>query len=623
MWTTGLLFLSLSNLGAAQVEIFPLDNQSLFLENHGSALLYKSSWKIFSQLSIIDEHEALRFAQNCKDHAEKICERTRDYQSDNMCPAWIEEIAGVTKEITFKLNGLHTLLSPLSRKKRGLLNFGGKIANFVFGTMDSSDSENIYAKLDSLEKHDVENLHLMQKQISLVKSTTSNLGTVLDKIHKNEAILINRTQELESRITQEIFSQNKIQNLIHLKADANDLISFVILTLQQISHHLSEQYIILNTLLIGKIHPLIIHPQTLLNLTHTIAQQYHTHKLLQEITILSQITHVQFVLNKTKIHIRIDIPLVEPKEYSIHQAYPLPSTQGSNITTVIDMEPLLLLTSHDNQTYIKYTTTDFQNACEKLAHPAWQHLRICKQTQVKVIGIDKTDCILSIIHNVMHDNSCRHRIITNGLRMFTKLAAINSWLFTFSTQQQLRIQCPHRLYLSPLKGTGIITFTQPCSFTLGYYEIPYEDSRSQEILSHTFYSYYPKKLKYSQSVPTQENLTSSIYPQVIESHQYYDLIKSNSKDLDEFSKTLDQTELNRQVEKHSTHSLINSIGLISILLVLLILVFKTIKSCKDKTTNKSAVQVQFQPTPISQPTYEEPRRPKPKETRSKSFRVKI
>jgi len=68
----------------------------------------------------------------------------------------------------------------------------------------------------------------------LVKSTSEILGVTLKNISFQDARLDNRTQEVEKRIQQKILAQNQTISLLQLKADVSDLISFIILTLQQI-----------------------------------------------------------------------------------------------------------------------------------------------------------------------------------------------------------------------------------------------------------------------------------------------------------------------------------------------------------------------------------------------------
>jgi len=633
MWKTGMIILYLLGIVELQTLITPLDNHAVFLERIGQATLFKSEWKVITQLKLIDEEEAFSFIQTCETHVEKLCNLLETNKAYTLCKAWKNELTTLTNNIKRKLLDLHLSVMPRKRTKRGLLNAGGKLAKFLLGTVDSDDSEKIYAKLQVLEKHDQENIHLMQNQVSIVKSSIDTVSAALINISLNEEKLGNRYQELEKRVAQEILAVN----VIHLKTDVNEIIPFIILTLQQIYNHINDQFIVINAISIGKLHPLLISPKTLLELTHQISQHYHVHPFLKEIAFISQISQIQSLINDSTMYIRINIPLLEAFEYSINKIYPLPVHLPSNFTVILDLDSDYLLNNTEHQTYIEFTHQEYPKSCHKINY--YRDIYVCHQIHAKTIGLNPESCLISILNNkTIKFSICKQRIVSPETEIISKLTTTNTWLFKFDQEKQLQIHCDNRVQIINLNKIGLLTLTKPCTFTIGFHELTYENNPKNEIPIHTPYTYIPPKVQFNNSPLPQRTINLSKQIRITGGKQYSEILRAHSKNIDEFSKTLVQTELNRNLELNRSHNTINSVVLTALVVILLILGAKIFISRRKHATQTPNLQVSIEPltpldsnkpTTITIPSNKEQKTPELSEKstersqKTRSFRFKI
>lgn len=102
------------------------------------------------------------------------------------------------------------------RKKRGLVNLGGQILHWLFGTLDSNDAkyytETINSLLDDNKRINV----LMRKQISIISSTITNFYDSVRK-RNDDAYFLNRIlQTLDKFMTQTTDKERRLDHEIQI-----------------------------------------------------------------------------------------------------------------------------------------------------------------------------------------------------------------------------------------------------------------------------------------------------------------------------------------------------------------------------------------------------------------------
>ncbi|KAK4021533.1 hypothetical protein OUZ56_003448 [Daphnia magna] len=62
-----------------------------------------------------------------------------------------------------------------TRRKRGFLNEGGQLLNWLFGTATTKNLESVYSRIESFNKKGLEVVHLLQEQVTLLNATMGHL----------------------------------------------------------------------------------------------------------------------------------------------------------------------------------------------------------------------------------------------------------------------------------------------------------------------------------------------------------------------------------------------------------------------------------------------------------------
>jgi hypothetical protein len=81
------------------------------------------------------------------------------------------------------------LSSQPLRTKRGILDFGGDILKFLFGTLTQSDTRKYNQHINQLEEEQKEFLHISKEQMTALKSAITSFNITMQKVDKNEKLL--------------------------------------------------------------------------------------------------------------------------------------------------------------------------------------------------------------------------------------------------------------------------------------------------------------------------------------------------------------------------------------------------------------------------------------------------
>ena len=66
-------------------------------------------------------------------------------------------------------------LLPVSRRKRGLLNFGGDVLNFLFGTATSAELQTLHQAVEVIKRRQVAMKHSIEHQLTYTKELDENV----------------------------------------------------------------------------------------------------------------------------------------------------------------------------------------------------------------------------------------------------------------------------------------------------------------------------------------------------------------------------------------------------------------------------------------------------------------
>jgi hypothetical protein len=184
----------------------------LYFDEVGNIFFYPTQWKIISYVDLKPTHRLWKQVKTHQVQIANYCKRVQNatwYQLTE-CSSFTPYIRTKTKYIE-QLEDVITdyLASNPERTKRGLLDVGGDILKFLFGTLAQSDAQKYAQHIQELENEQQSFLKIFQEQMIVLKSVISSFNLTMQKVHKNEKILNENLQRLNQLVVDEI---NKIQS---------------------------------------------------------------------------------------------------------------------------------------------------------------------------------------------------------------------------------------------------------------------------------------------------------------------------------------------------------------------------------------------------------------------------
>jgi hypothetical protein len=90
------------------------------------------------------------------------------------------------------------------RVKCEILDLGGDILQFLFGTLTQSDAQKYTQHIQKLEDEQHSFLCISQEQMIVLKSTITSFNITMQKVNRNEKVLAGNLQRLNKIIVDKI-----------------------------------------------------------------------------------------------------------------------------------------------------------------------------------------------------------------------------------------------------------------------------------------------------------------------------------------------------------------------------------------------------------------------------------
>lgn len=390
----------------------------------------------------------------------------------------------VIQEINQKFANIMFYDTPkIVRQKRGLINLGGSLQKFLFGTLDANDGERYENALKTLRSNQQNIVKQVNSQISLSKSLIDRYSRTIDSIVSNQHTISNFITNYSHRlqnITNEFYRYTLSLSMINqIFMNANIIITF----LDNIE----------NAITFAKLHvthPDILTQENLNEILLELSQNYQQNELLK----LG--SHSWFSIIQTNCHFSenniifaIEIPIVYPKTFKYFHLIPFPTSQNS---IIIPKLPYLAL----EETSYQY----MEEPCIKV-----ENNYICNQENLE--RNVATDCIATLIQN--GKPKCRQTPIEPPQLIFEK---INDEYLVIISKEEIQVQtyCPDENYHS-VRGNILAQIPVNCSLRHESYKFGnYENTKaSKPLLLPKFEEIYVNYSKPDQplkieAIPLQE-----------------------------------------------------------------------------------------------------------------------
>jgi hypothetical protein len=239
-------------------------------------------------------------------------------------------LQAVWEQLHSELKDLEKFLQN-SRQKRGLLNFGGDVLNFLFGTATSAELHTLHQTVEGIKKQQTTITHLIEHQLTYTKELDENVRhntrdvTLLARILK---LQVNDVLKLNSTIKE---LEGKLIHRIELMANASQTVrelEFFSLQLEQEFIKIRQGLDVTST---GKLSAALLPPHNLSQILQQVALRLPTDvsllagTSLEDMFLYYEVAKVQAYTTPTEIRLIIRLPLRgTDRVMNLYRTEPLP-----------------------------------------------------------------------------------------------------------------------------------------------------------------------------------------------------------------------------------------------------------------------------------------------------------
>lgn len=349
MKTIDLILILLTTSLGHSYKIDKINSSSgLFFNNLGQAKISTKKYTLltFTNLTLIRDQVDL--AQNQYYKSLNLCSKINTIYLNSDCNNQLY-LLGLKIDAIENDFAIMSHQIQIHRNKRGLLNAGGNILHWLFGTPDSDDAQYYTDSINSLLYNQKQTSVLMQDQISIISSTIATFNESARKLNSDAHFLNDNLAKFDHFVIKTLDTEERLS--FELQVNEH------ILTLTELTNSIQislKSYLNSFTLVRhGILDFNMIHPQDLLSELEKIEN-----KLLLPLTpnmeniyTYYQIIKIKALISDHLLIVSLDIPIVNINTFGLFKVYSLPSPHhdDSHLYSYIEPEKTL------------YTSVFFQN----------------------------------------------------------------------------------------------------------------------------------------------------------------------------------------------------------------------------------------------------------------------
>lgn len=572
----------------------------MVFEKVGTAYTYGDTWTIISKLRLPNFTKIFQFIELSEESISVLCEKLLNRDHDGICIHWNEEISRKLGLIRLKIEEIRLATTSRHRTRRGLLNLGGRLSKFLFGTMDDEDASRIYEKLEDLEKGNHHHLNMAKQQITLLKTTTDLMGSALTNLTENQNYLVNKINRFNEQFIEIVKNQGAEVKQATFKSELNELVLFIINQVMTIETSLTDTLLIIDSLKHRELSPLMIPPKQFEALYANITLDHYKEPYRMDIPLITRLAKVHYEVESGEIYLRIVIPLLDNHVYSLNKLYiiPVPSEDGGYYMLDLDVSYFLNCTQvHRN---IELRENEYKRNCALVD----MNVVVCKNRNIIPMTPGKNTCASQMFRAagaVEGNTMCNHRVVRSVQDTLIPMERSNAWLFWLKHTNYLTCQCPDQEYVFKLDQVGILETLRDCRYHIGGYLIPYQKETVMEL---EFFQ--PKNLplpsinisKYREILGTEEGI--SLEPlQMMDARKWREELTMHSQSVKSLEGELTHWEAKTELKNVSLRT--NIFMLAATILVIAYLLWKIVYFCRHRKPKENSNNTINSPINISLP----------------------
>jgi hypothetical protein len=173
--------------------IVSIDSRAgLYFDEIGHVFFYPTQWKIISYVNLRPTQLLWKQVKAQQSQIVNYCNKIHNatWYPLTDCRAFTPYIRSKVRYVEQLKDVIADYLSTQNeRTKRGILDVGGDVLKFLFGTLTQSDAHRYTEHIRKLEDEQHSLLRISREQIIVLKSAITSFNVIMQKVNRNEKLL--------------------------------------------------------------------------------------------------------------------------------------------------------------------------------------------------------------------------------------------------------------------------------------------------------------------------------------------------------------------------------------------------------------------------------------------------
>ncbi|CAG9135185.1 unnamed protein product [Plutella xylostella] len=456
---------------SAQITSFESD-RPVYYDTVGSVQMIHDEWILLMYCNLSNYWDGMGRIKTYFARLNDLCEKT----DPRYCTTTLNQLQN-EMELLDHYNSI--LLSPnyhlMKRKKRGLINGVGYVANSLFGVLDQRFADKYQEDIKTMQNNQNYLLQLIKNQTSIVELENAILKKSEKNIQKQFSIIDDYMKQTDENIAkietqlEEVMASNYFNSA--------SLAAFLLMnSLRRVQELLFDS---VTSIYKGHMNAELLSPTELINQLHKISGRLPKSLSLpleninDDIKDLYQLLYVKARITNNYFLFEIHIPLITDEDFILHRIIPIP-IKTENGTAMVQLSSNYIAVDLKRNKFISLSSEDMQK-CTQLKQGTYT----CdKNLPVLTLSDNNSPCEAKLLAQQQPSSSPCVTANTSCKDAWTELHAPNSWLTVCCDICTLRIICNNDVTTHVITTPAIVSLAQDCVL----------QSKELTIYSHNIYN---------------------------------------------------------------------------------------------------------------------------------------
>lgn len=484
------------------------------------------SYDTFTVVYHLDISEYMKMTTRvteCIDKLEYLCRWTK---STN-CELIIENLRNQVTHMKIDESDINSY--KISRAKRGLINLGGKILNWIFGVMDADSAQEYDKKINEIHETSKREHTIQNEQLMLVRETLNFSNKSYTELNEKINGTIEKIKELYGHSTKQLEKLQTEEKFLEL----TNVAQLIIMEHTRLSTQILKN---LESTLAGKISQLIPTESLKKDISKISTLLTENQKLpidpRDEDTLhIFKFATTRAALFNRRLLVELTFPVIERTRYTLYRTIPVPVKLRER-TIVITTPPTYFVLSDDRREFIFIDETELKESKTTKSGE-----RIINPAQNAHFSSDDS-CEMSIFLNPSKtaiEKTCDVRTIPTNTYFVTIQQNVLYYIYT-SNATRIHQHCGRPTMTHTIQNNGYLKLERKCRINTDKISIrPHVDTKmdTTEVISLTNATHNTTLETFS-DVIQKNNI-----PEIESKHRGNVLIQNHN---DEYRKLIDKTD---------------------------------------------------------------------------------